>query len=108
MVKLKTHLKTTFLEKKKVSKNGYPWTPILTDTSIEFIVSIVPNLKISHKETFEINVDEINDLVSKAINKLRHHPSINMTMSKNIFTKNHENIFIKTLSSILRKNFHLN
>lgn len=82
MVKLKTHLKTTFLEKKKVSKNGYPWTPILTDTSIEFIVSIVPNLKISHKETFEINVDEINDLVSKAINKLRHHPSINMTILK--------------------------
>ena len=49
---------------------------------------IVPNLKISTKEIFEINADDINYPVLKAVNKFKYHSSIKFIYLRNIQTKN--------------------
>ena len=58
------------------------------DTFNKYLVIIVPNRKISPKETFEINVDETNNLTLKAIIKIKYYLNPKMIKSKRKILRN--------------------
>lgn len=65
------------------------------NTFDKYLVIIVPNRKISPKETFEINVDETNNLTLKVIIKIKYYLSPKMTKSKRKILGNQKLIYPK-------------
>ena len=88
--KIQTKSKITLIEKKVLKENGKvnEVEEIITDDKAiaeifnEFYVNIVPNLKISMENNFDIEFIKTENPVLNAVNKYKNHPSVIMIKEK--------------------------
>ena len=114
--KVKTKSKITLIENRIVSQddgNEVISEEVVSDDKAvaeifnEFFINIVPNLKISAQDDFNINFIKSADPILNSVNKFQNHPSIIM-IKENKETFQHFSFSPVCLDSIIEKTNNLN